>query len=126
MRAQSRRLASAAALLALLAGPAAAADPYGTYMRPSTGTQVDFYDCGGKLCGKIVAVKDPKRKGEIGTLILKGAAKTGDNTWKGDLYNTDDGKTYSGVVTAVSKGLTLEGCVLGGVFCKGETWTKVH
>lgn len=68
-------------------------------MRPSTGTQVNFYDCAGKLYGKVVAVKDQKRKSEIGTVIMTGAIKTGDNQWKGDLLNTDDGKIYSGVVT---------------------------
>ena len=60
--------------LPVLAG---AADPYGTWIRPSTGTQVNFYDCGGKLCGKIVAVKDQSRKSEIGTVIMRGAVKSG-------------------------------------------------
>ena len=41
-----------------LPGIACAFDPYGTWMRPSTGTQVSFYDCGGKLCAKFVAVKE--------------------------------------------------------------------
>jgi uncharacterized protein (DUF2147 family) len=41
-----------------LPGSACAFDPYGTWMRPSTGTQVSFYDCGGKLCAKFVAVKE--------------------------------------------------------------------
>jgi Uncharacterized protein conserved in bacteria (DUF2147) len=38
------------------------AEPCGTWLRPSTGTQVRFYDCGGKLCGRISAVKDQARK----------------------------------------------------------------
>jgi uncharacterized protein (DUF2147 family) len=103
---------------------ASAFDPYGTWMRPSTGTQVSFYDCGGKLCGKIVAVRDETRKKEIGTLIMTGAIKTGNSEWKGDLLNTDDGKIYSGVVTLQGpSALNLKGCV--AVFCEGETWTKV-
>ncbi|MGA8699130.1 MAG: DUF2147 domain-containing protein [Xanthobacteraceae bacterium] len=82
-----------------LPGIAYAFDPYGTWMRPSTGTQVSFYDCGGKLCAKIVAVKDERRKSEIGTVIITGATKSTDNQWKGDLLNADDGKIYAGVVT---------------------------
>jgi len=31
----------------------------------STGTEVSFYDCGGKLCAKIVAVKDERRQPEL-------------------------------------------------------------
>ena len=53
-----------------LPGIACAFDPDGTWMRPSTGTQVNFYDCGGKLCAKIVAVKDERRKSKIGTVIM--------------------------------------------------------
>src|SRR5271165_305800 len=105
--------------------PALAAEPFGTFVRPSTRTQVNFYDCGGKLCGKIVGVKDPKRSKEIGTVILSGAAKTGDNQWKGNLLDTDSGKTYSGVVTLeAGGGLNLKGCVM--MICQGETWRRVQ
>ena len=106
-------------------GSSRADDPFGTWMRPSTGTQVNFYNCGGKLCGKIVAVKDQSRKGEIGTMIMNGAAKTSDNEWRGDVLNTEDGKTYSGVVTLEGpNALNLKGCALGFI-CKGETWQRV-
>jgi uncharacterized protein (DUF2147 family) len=107
-----------------VAGVANAAEPYGTWTRPSTGTQVSFYNCGAKLCGKIVAVKDQARKNTVGTVIMKGAAKSGDNTWKGDLLDVESGKTYSGVVTLESaSALNLKGCV-AAVFCRGETWVK--
>ena len=108
-----------------LSGPGQAADPFGTWVRPSTGTQVNFYACGGKLCAKVAAVKDEARKKEVGTVIMKGADKTGDNTWKGDLLDLESGKTYSGVVTMESaSALNLQGCV-AMVLCRGETWSKV-
>jgi uncharacterized protein (DUF2147 family) len=110
-------------LTGALAGAASAAEPYGVWMRPSTGTQVRFYDCGGKLCGKIVGVKDQSRKSEIGTVILPGAAKSGTNEWKGNLLNTENGKTYSGVVALEGSGLSLKGCI--GFICQGETWTRL-
>ena len=104
-----------------LSGPAQAADPFGTWVRPSTGTQVNFYACGGKLCAKVAAVKDEARKKEVGTVIMKGA----DKTWKGDLLDLESGKTYSGVVTMESaSALNLQGCV-AMVLCRGETWSKV-
>jgi uncharacterized protein (DUF2147 family) len=107
-----------------LSGTASAAEPYGTWIRPSTGTQVNFYDCGGKLCGKIVAVKDQSRKSEVGTVIMKGAAKSAANKWEGDLLDAESGKIYSGVVTLEGpSALNLKGCFL--MICKGETWTKV-
>jgi uncharacterized protein (DUF2147 family) len=118
-----KTLIAAAMLTGALSGTAAAVEPYGVWMRPSTGTQVRFYDCGGKLCGKIVGVKDQSRKSEIGTVILPGAAKSGANEWKGDLLNTENGKTYSGVVALEGRGLSLKGCI--GFICQGETWTRV-
>ena len=118
---------SALGLFAIaLPNTANAADPYGQWVRPSTGTQINFYSCGGKLCAKIVAVKDEARKSTIGTVIVKGMSKSGDNKWEGDLLNTDDGKIYSGVATLESPtALNLKGCVAGGLICSGETWTKV-
>ena len=108
-----------------LSGAAFAAEPYGTWLRPSTGTQVNFYACGSKLCAKVAAVKDQARKSEVGTVIMKGADKSGDNTWKGDLLDVESGKIYSGVVTMESaSALNLKGCV-ALVLCRGETWTKV-
>lgn len=119
-------IAVAVAGLVSLPPIARAAEPWGTWVRPSTGTQVNFYSCGGKLCAKITAVKDQSRANTVGTVIMTGAPKSGDNEWRGDLLNTEDGKTYSGVVTLeASGGLRLDGCALGGMICKGETWQKL-
>ena len=118
------RFAAASLLLAVVT-TAQAAEPFGTWVRPSTGTQVNFYACSGKLCARISAVKDQSRKKEVGTVIMKGAAKSGDNVWKGDLLDVESGKIYSGVVTLESaSALNLKGCV-AMVLCRGETWQRV-
>ena len=120
-----RTLIAAAATLLIAATSAQAADPYGTWTRPSTGAQISFYDCGGKLCAKVVSVKDQTKKDAVGKVIMTGAAKSGDNSWKGDLLNTEDGKTYSGSVTLLGpKSLNLKGCALGGLICKDENLTR--
>lgn len=113
-------------MMTAAATTAQAADPTGTWQRPSTGTVVKFYNCGANLCAKIVGVKDKSKQGTVGTVIMSGAAKTSDDTWKGDLLNTEDGQTYNGVVTLSGGGLSLKGCVLGGIVCKGETWSRVN
>ncbi len=123
IRVPSLALAAVAGVLFLT--PALAAEPFGTWMRPSTGAQVKFYPCGGKLCGKIVAVKAASSAREVGTVIVKGAVKTGEAEWKGSLLDTDNGKTYTGVITLVgADGLNLKGCALG-IICEGETWRRV-
>ena len=120
-RASNLSLATIAATLIM--SPALAAEPYGTWMRPSNGAEVSFFNCGGKLCGKVIGKGTSSAK--IGTMIVSGAAKTGANEWKGSLLNPDDGKTYSGVISLVgADGLNLKGCALG-VFCQGETWRRI-
>lgn len=116
------RIAATAALVALGATAAYAQSPFGVWTRPSTGAKVEFYGCGGNLCAKVVSSPTP---GAAGKVIMNGAKKTGDNAWEGSLLNTEDGQTYAGKVTLDGpKALTLKGCVLGGLVCKGETWTR--
>ncbi len=125
------RPACAALLLATAAAPAAfgandPGDPHGVWRRPDGGEQFSFYDCdGGLLCAKLVSVAKAEDAGAIGTVILRGAAKSGPNEWKGKLYNAQDGKIYEGYVTLRSANeLRLKGC-LWGILCGGETWTRV-
>ena len=118
---------------------ALAGDAFGVWRHPDNGSLVRTYKCGGGLCAKVVKVQDSSRKDVHnpdpdlrsrpieGIVIMNGARKTGANTWEGQLYNTRDGKTYSGVVTLQSpQKLELEGCVMGGLFCKGVTWSRVQ
>jgi uncharacterized protein (DUF2147 family) len=50
---------------------------------------------------------------------------SGADKWAGEVYNVEDGKTYSGSITMESAtALKLQGCVLGGLICKGQTWTR--
>jgi uncharacterized protein (DUF2147 family) len=113
----------AACAATLFVSPALAADPFGIWARPSTGAHVKFYDCAGKVCAKIVA---SSKKSEVGVVIVNGAVKTGENSWKGDLLDTENGKTYAGVITLEgADGLNLKGCALG-IFCEGETWRRAN
>jgi uncharacterized protein (DUF2147 family) len=117
-----KTIAAGAALALVATSALAQSSPFGTWTRPSNGTKVNFYDCGGNLCAKVTSSSN---KDSVGKTIMNGAKKTGDNKWQGDLLNTEDGKTYSGVVTLDGpKELTLKGCVAGGLICKGETWTR--
>lgn len=130
-----------AGLLAFGAGQSwaqKAEDAFGVWEHPDNGSHIQVAKCGGGLCATIVKVRDPsrtdvnnpdpnKRKRPVkGITIMSGAKKTGDKTWSGNLYNTQDGQTYSGTLTVVDKThLKLQGCVLGGLICQGPTWTRI-
>lgn len=118
-----------AALVALGSISAACAaelkEPYGLWLRPEGGVKFSFYDCGGLLCAKVVGASRPEDQAGVGAVILRGAKKTGENEWRGKLYNFEDGKVYDGYITVKSNDeLTLQGCILR-VLCGGETWKRV-
>jgi uncharacterized protein (DUF2147 family) len=51
----------------------------------------------------------------------------GANAWQGTLYNFQDGKTYNGRMSMPNaNSMSLSGCVLGGLICRSQTWTRVN
>ena len=107
-----------------LATPALAFDPYGVWLREQSGTIFDFYNCNAKLCAKVIGVAKPQDKSAIGTVILRNAVPNKDGDWTGDLFNTEDGKTYSGTISVKTPGeLSLQGCLIA-FLCKTETWKR--
>jgi uncharacterized protein (DUF2147 family) len=71
---------------------------------------------------------DPAKRSRptLGIPILLGMRSTGPDSWAGQIYNAENGKTYKAKVKLISSHeLRVEGCVLGFI-CAGETWTKVQ
>ena len=63
----------------------------------------------------------------MGVTIVIGMKPAGTDKWSGQVYNAEDGKTYSGSVTMQgANALKLEGCALGGLLCKAQTWSRVN
>jgi len=137
------RLAALTATLAALAGPAAAADITGIWLSPSRGAHVEIAPCGDDAyCGTVLSAKpaksnpdlldvhnkDPKLRGRpmIGARLMEGF-KGGPEKWSGGtLYNPGDGHTYGGSLTLLDPDhLLLKGCVLFGLICKSQTWTRL-
>ena len=135
---------AAAAMLALTGADALAADPSGNWLTQTGTSRIRVADCGGALCGTIVWLKEPndpdtgKPKTDknnsdaskrdrplIGVQIVLGMKPAGADKWTGQVYNAEDGKTYSGNLTyAGGDTLQLQGCALGGLVCKSQTWTR--
>ena len=140
-----RHFLSAVALIGL-AGPALAADPAGVWLTQGGNSRIRVADCGGALCGTIIWLKEPndpdtgkpktdknnsdaskRSRPLIGVQIVLGMKPAGADKWSGQVYTAEDGKTYSGNLTVPGgSSLQLQGCALGGLVCKGQTWTKVN
>ena len=103
-------------------------------MRTNGSAKIKIAPCGQNLCGNIIWLKTPRKDTKnpdpklrtrplIGSQTILGMKPNGKNTWKGKVYNAEDGKTYTGKMQLTSANtLKLEGCVL--MFCKGDTWTR--
>jgi uncharacterized protein (DUF2147 family) len=142
----SMRFAGLASAVLLCSGPAFAVDLIGNWLTENGRSRVRIADCGGALCGTIVWLKEPNdpetgkpktdknnadagQRGRplIGVPIVLGMRPSGADKWTGQVYNAEDGKTYSGSITAQgANALKLEGCALGGLICKGQTWTRAR
>lgn len=125
-----------------VAAPAFAAEPTGLWQTPTRGGQVEIFKCGASLCGRLVSSEglkaDPNLKdlnnanaslrarGLKGLTILTGFSG-GPKEWTGgNIYNAEDGKTYSGSITLDGDDtLKLRGCVVAPL-CKTQTWTRLR
>jgi uncharacterized protein (DUF2147 family) len=138
------RIAVLVGMLAL--SDVALADPSGTWLTENGRSRIRIADCGGALCGTIVWLKEPNdpdtgkpkvdknntdasKRGRplIGVPIVLSMKPNGSSKWSGQVYNAEDGKTYSGnIIEQGPNALKLEGCALGGLVCKGQTWTRAN
>jgi uncharacterized protein (DUF2147 family) len=144
---RARFFAATAATLIMLGAPnAQAADPNGTWVTEGGKSRVRIAACGPAICGTIVALQEPndpatgkpktdknnadaskRNRPMIGVEIVLAMKPNGADRWTGQVYNAEDGKIYSGNVTLTGANtLKLEGCALGGLICKGQTWTRAN
>ena len=132
------------ALLALLlagTAPARAAEPFGLWATGDGESKIKITPCGQKLCGTLAWLKEPndpagkplldanntsaalRTRPLLGVPLLQGLAREGD-TWKGKIYNPEDGKTYEGSLTLSGPDRAeLKGCV-AVVFCQSDVLVR--
>lgn len=145
MRNRHKMAVLTAAILTLGVAEGRAAEPTGTWSTEEGRSRVRISPCGAALCGTIVSLKEPndpdtgkpkldknnadagkRSRPLIGVPIVLSMKKSGEK-WQGQVYNATDGKTYSGALTMNGdNSLKLEGCVMGGMICKAQTWTRTN
>lgn len=104
-------------LSALLAG-AALADPIEGNWKTKTGETAAIGGCGGAFC---ITLKSGEYSGQqIGKL-----SATGGGSYEGSITKPSTGKTYSGKASLSGNSLKLKGCVLGGLLCESQTWSRL-
>ncbi|MFC4669999.1 DUF2147 domain-containing protein [Seohaeicola nanhaiensis] len=116
-----------------LAGAALAQDPiFGTWKtEPDDGkySYIEMKQCGAVICG--VAVKSFNESGEyaspvLGKQIVRNMKNDGDGQYSGEAWRPSNDKVYVGKATLNGDTLRMKGCVLGGLICFGQNWTRVN
>ena len=118
----------AAVALGIVSHSAVAAGIEGDWLVADGTAVIRIAPCRDNLCGKLAwtpaPVTDATGKSLVGTTILIDLKPVGDNRWDGQIYNPEEGKTYTGHVALLNPNvLQVQGCLL--VFCGGENWTRV-
>jgi uncharacterized protein (DUF2147 family) len=120
----------------LFSGTASAASPLGEWLVNDGSGHIRILDCGGSLWGVVTWESNPglddqnpdptkRNRPILGMPVLLDLKASGSDQWWGQVYNSGNGKTYSGGVRLKSPDvLRITGCVLG-ILCGGQDWTRV-
>ncbi|GGD40024.1 DUF2147 domain-containing protein [Sinisalibacter lacisalsi] len=122
-----------AALLAL-APTTLAADPvhgmWKTEVDDGAYAYVEMSGCsGGKVCGWIRRTFDDSgeyQSENIGKVIVINMEPQGGGRYEGNVWRPSNDKTYVGKMEMNGDSLFLDGCVLGGLLCKTQTWSRLQ
>jgi uncharacterized protein (DUF2147 family) len=128
---------------AMTSSPALAGDPTGMWLSQDGDVKMKVARCGDAICSTIAWLKNPnddkgkpkvdlnnadasKRSRPImGSAIILPMKADGADRWSGQVYNAEDGKTYSGsfALSGANKA-DLKGCV--AIICKTKSWTRTN
>jgi uncharacterized protein (DUF2147 family) len=100
-----------------------AATPLGLWVTEEKEGKVRIEQCGVNLCGYSVDAKSNQNGEQV--LINMKAGK--DSKWSGRILDPATGSTYDSTIALKgSDSLRVQGCAFGGMFCGGQTWSRVN
>jgi|SwirhisoilCB2_FD_contig_31_17171324_length_429_multi_3_in_0_out_0_1 uncharacterized protein (DUF2147 family) len=115
---------STISILALSASALAFPSPVGEWRTADGTATVNIRPCGENLCGFVASGTDSSSF--VGRQVFFDMKPDG-RRWDGTIVDVTDGEHYAGHISLVSEGtLKVEGCVLGGMFCGGQQWSRVR
>lgn len=125
---------------------AADLQPFGTWLTEDGRAKIRTEKCGegsANLCGYVVWMKEPlndkgqprtdiknpdpakRNRPSLGLELMDGLAADDEGTYKGQIYNAENGKMYDvSLSVETADELQIKGCMLK-YLCGSQTWTKV-
>jgi uncharacterized protein (DUF2147 family) len=90
--------------------------PLGIWATEENKGNVRVENCGQNLCGYAV---------KTGEKILINM-KPSDTKWTGQIHDPDSGRNYDSTIAMKGpNAMRVQGCAFGGMFCGGQTWSRV-
>ena len=116
---------------------ATTATAVGRWLTESGNFEIDIAPCGAVLCGKVARVlanrsmsrseaKEPAVKGAVGMTILSDLRPAGEGEWRGQIFNSENGKTYDCQITLPAPGrLEVRAYKFLPLLGKTQIWKRV-
>jgi uncharacterized protein (DUF2147 family) len=102
---------------------ASANSPLGVWLTEEKEGKVRIEQCGANLCGYSVDAKSNQN----GEQVLINMKPGKDSKWSGRILDPNTGSTYDSTIAMKgSDSLRVQGCAFGGLFCGGQTWTRLN
>jgi uncharacterized protein (DUF2147 family) len=97
--------------------------PLGMWLTEEKEGKVRIEQCGANLCGYSVDAKSNQN----GEQVLINMKPGKDSKWSGRILDPNTGSTYDSTIALKgSNTLRVQGCAFGGMFCGGQTWSRVN
>lgn len=82
--------------------------------------------CGDAICGSVAKVLGHPDTSSEGKQMIWGMKPEGKGVYSGGkVWAPDQDKTYRGKLLLKGNKLTMSGCILGGVICRGTDFTRL-
>jgi uncharacterized protein (DUF2147 family) len=103
--------------------PASSNSPLGVWLTEEKEGKVRIEQCGANLCGYSVDAKSNQNSEQV--LINMKPGK--DAKWSGRILDPNTGSTYDSTIALKgTDNLRVQGCAFGGMFCGGQTWSRLN
>lgn len=132
MRVRSLLLVVTVVPTAALSGSATALS--GSWTNPARSVRVALDACGTALCGRVTwasaqAIADAREGGVvplIGRTLLETYTPRGPARWQGRVFVPDWNRSFWSTIDVQNpQTLKISGCILHGLLCKSQLWTRL-
>jgi hypothetical protein len=100
-----------------------ATTPLGLWLTEEKEGKVRIEQCGANLCGYSVDANSNQN----GEQVLINMKPGNDAKWSGRILDPKTGSTYDSTIALQgSDTLRIQGCAMSGMFCGGQTWSRLN